>query len=156
VDLSRFSPQQREVITSGEGPLGILAGPGSGKTTTVAGRIAFLIAEREIPPHSILAITFTTAAAATLRTRLATVLGQASAQVDIRTFHSFGLRVIRSWSGELGFGHFPPAVYGREEARKVLVNAAEKLGLALKAGPQAGVLDSESLRSRRPPLSGSR
>ena len=57
--------------------------------------------------------------------------GDAAAQVDIRTFHSFGLRVIRSWSEELGFGNTPPAVYGREDARAVLREAAREMGLAV-------------------------
>jgi UvrD/REP helicase N-terminal domain len=102
VDWSRFSAQQRDVIVAGDGPLGILAGPGSGKTTTLAGRVAYLVGERRVPPTSILAVTFTTAAAAALRARLAGVLGPVVAQVDIRTFHSFGLRVIRTWSQERG------------------------------------------------------
>ncbi|MBV9600247.1 MAG: UvrD-helicase domain-containing protein, partial [Chloroflexi bacterium] len=131
VDLSRFTAQQRDVIVAGDGPLSILAGPGSGKTTTLAGRIAHLVSERDIPPTSILAITFTTAAAATLRSRLETVLGSAATRVDIRTFHSFGLRVIRTWSEELGFGHLPPAVYGREETRILLRKAATSIGLAV-------------------------
>ena len=131
MDLARFSPQQCAAITAPEGPLSILAGPGSGKTTTLAGRIAYLVAERCVPPTSILAITFTTAAAATLRRQLQAVLGgTAAAQVDIRTFHSFGLRVIRTWTEELGFGQAPPAVYGRDDARAVLREAARDIGLA--------------------------
>src|ERR671923_2586714 len=130
--LARFSPQQCAVITAGDGPLSILAGPGSGKTTTLAGRIAYLVSERDVPPTSILAITFTTAAAATLRNRLETVLGPAATRVDIRTFHSFGLRVVRTWSEELGFGQLPPAVYGREDARAVLSEAVRELGLAVR------------------------
>jgi DNA helicase-2/ATP-dependent DNA helicase PcrA len=132
VDLARFSPQQCAAITAAEGPLSILAGPGSGKTTTLAGRIAYLVADRSVPPTSILAITFTTAAAATLRRQLQVVLGgNAAAQVDIRTFHSFGLRVIRAWTEELGFGQAPPAVYGRDDARAVLREAAREIGLAV-------------------------
>jgi len=91
--------------------------------------------DRSVPPTSILAITFTTAAAAALRRRLESVLGGAATQVDIRTFHSFGLRVIRSWSEELGFGQFPPAVYGRDDARDVLREAANELGLAVAHEP---------------------
>ena len=119
------------MITAGEGPLSILAGPGSGKTTTLAGRIAYLIAEREVSATTILAITFTTAAAATLRSRLSAVLGSTATHVEIRTFHSFGLKVIRAWSDELGFGTAPPAVYGRDEARALVRQAADELGLAL-------------------------
>jgi DNA helicase-2/ATP-dependent DNA helicase PcrA len=141
VDWSRFSPQQLAVITAGEGPLSILAGPGSGKTTTLAGRIAYLVGEREVPPTSILAITFTTAAAATLRSRLAIVLGPSASHVEIRTFHSFGLRVIRTWSEELGFQQTPPAVYGRDDSRALLRQAAERLGLALT--PDHGSNDAD-------------
>jgi DNA helicase-2/ATP-dependent DNA helicase PcrA len=145
VDWSRFSPQQLAVITAGEGPLSILAGPGSGKTTTLAGRIAYLVGEREVPPTSILAITFTTAAAATLRSRLAIVLGPNAFHVDIRTFHSFGLRVIRTWSEELGFQHAPPAVYGRDDSRALLRQAAERLGLALTPDHASNDADSWAL-----------
>jgi len=145
VDWSRFSEQQRDVILAGDGPLSILAGPGSGKTTTLAGRIAYLVGDRDVPPTSILAITFTTAAAATLRTRLATVLGAAATRVDIRTFHSFGLKVIRTWSEELGFGHTPPAVYGRDETRVLLRQAADRLGLAITPEHATGEVDPWAL-----------
>jgi DNA helicase II / ATP-dependent DNA helicase PcrA len=141
VDLSRFSPRQCTAITAAEGPLSILAGPGSGKTTTLAGRIAYLVSERAVPPTSILAITFTTSAAGALRRRLETVQGSAALRVDIRTFHSFGLRVIRSWSEELGFGQLPPAVYGRDDARAVLREAASELGLAVRRACGCGRRD---------------
>jgi len=149
VDLSRFSPQQCAAITAGEGPLSILAGPGSGKTTTMAGRAAYLIAEREVPAASMLAITFTTAAAATLRGRLATVLGPTATYVDIRTFHSFGLKVIRSWSAELGFGHMPPVVYGRDETRAILRQAAQELGLELAPDQPIGEPDPWALSAAK-------
>jgi superfamily I DNA/RNA helicase len=105
--LGAFSPQQREVVQAGEGPLSILAGPGSGKTTALARRIAYLVEERGVSPSSVLAITFTTAAAATLGQRLAGVLGERAAAVDIATFHALGLRIVRQWSAELGFGLYP-------------------------------------------------
>jgi DNA helicase-2/ATP-dependent DNA helicase PcrA len=138
MNLDQFSPPQRAAITTGEGPLSILAGPGSGKTTTLAARIAYLVSDRGVPSTSVLAITFTTAAAAALRRRLETVLGASASQVDIRTFHSLGLRIVRSWSQELGFGHLPPAVYGREDARAVLREAARELGLAVESDQVVG------------------
>jgi superfamily I DNA/RNA helicase len=130
VDLGRFSPQQQAVIQAGEGPLCVLAAPGSGKTTTLAGRIAYLVLERRVSPTSILAITFTTAAAAAMRQRLAAVLGPLAHQVDIATFHALGLRLIRQWSQQLGYGGVP-AVYGRDDARALLREAAEGIGLAV-------------------------
>ena len=104
MDLSDFSPSQRQIVEAGDGPLGVLAGPGSGKTTVLAGRIAYLVEQRGVPPASIMAITFTTTAAATLRGRLTTVLGGAAGELTITTFHALGLRLIRQWSRELGLG----------------------------------------------------
>jgi DNA helicase-2/ATP-dependent DNA helicase PcrA len=130
--IGRFSPQQQAVIQAGEGPLCVLAAPGSGKTTTLAGRIAYLVLERHVPATSVLAITFTTAAAAAMRQRLAGVLGALAHQVDIATFHALGLRLIRQWSHQLGYGGVP-AVYGRDDARAVLREAAEGLGLVVAA-----------------------
>ncbi|MBV9359243.1 MAG: ATP-dependent helicase, partial [Chloroflexi bacterium] len=132
MDVGRFSPAQQAVIQAGEGPLCVLAAPGSGKTTTLAGRIAYLVLERHVSPTSILAITFTTAAAAAMRQRLAGVLGPPAHQVDIATFYALGLRLIRQWSHQLGYGGVP-AVYGRDDARAVLREAAEGLGLAITA-----------------------
>ena len=74
MDLGDFSPSQRQIVEARDGPLGVLAGPGSGKTTVLAGRIAYLVEQRGVAPAAIMAITFTTTAAATLRSRLAACL----------------------------------------------------------------------------------
>ena len=97
----------------------------------LVGRIAYLVEQRRIPPATILAITFTTAAAATLRQRLGGVLGQLAEELTVTTFHALGLRLIKQWSSELGFGDHLPAVYGRDDARAVLREAAIGLGLQL-------------------------
>ncbi len=109
----------------------MLAGPGSGKTTVLVGRIAYLVDQRGVPPAAVLAITFTTAAAATLRQRLSSILGTTAQALTVTTFHALGLRLIKQWSGELGFGDYLPAVYGRDDARAVLREAATSLGLQL-------------------------
>jgi DNA helicase-2/ATP-dependent DNA helicase PcrA len=129
LDLSRFAPEQRRAILAPDGPLVIVAGPGSGKTTVLAARIAYLILSRQTPPASILALTFATKAARELRARLGGLLGPPGQAVDVMTFHAFGLRVIRQWSEELGFGIGPVAVYGDGEARSLLAEAAERLGM---------------------------
>ena len=140
MDLSDFSPSQREVVTAGDGPLSVLAGPGSGKTTVLAGRIAYLVDQRGISPSTIMAITFTTAAAATLRQRLAGVLGSAAQDLTITTFHALGLRLIKQWAHELGFRHVP-AVYGRDDARALLRQAAKGMGLEVATGGSTGDVD---------------
>jgi DNA helicase-2/ATP-dependent DNA helicase PcrA len=97
----------------------------------LAGRIGHLVESRGVSPSTILAITFTTAAAATLRERLAGVFGTAARDLTITTFHALGLRIIKHWSQELGFGNATPAVYGSDDARTVLREVATEFGLAI-------------------------
>ncbi len=122
-------------MLAGDGPLLIVAGPGSGKTTVLAARIAYLVTSRGIAPTSVLAITFATKAARELRARLVGMLGEQGQAVDVTTFHAFGLRIVRQWSEELGYGPGPLAVYGKEEALKVLQEAADQLDFNLERWP---------------------
>ena len=147
LDLSRFGPEQRRAVLAPDGPLLIVAGPGSGKTTVLAARIAYLIVSRQIPPTSILALTFATKAARELGSRLCGLLGDTGQAVDVMTFHAFGLRVVRQWSEELGFGFDPPSVYGEGEARALLVEAAGRLGISI-AGYPIGEWAAEVTRLR--------
>jgi len=129
LNLSLLSPLQREAVTAPDGPLLVIAGPGSGKTTVLAGRIAYLLEERGILPQSILAITFTRKAAQELKGRLSTIVGGAGAQVEVVTFHAFGLKVIGHYAELLGYHLGAPAVYGPEEAAMLLRTAMEERGL---------------------------
>lgn len=124
-DLSRLSPEQREAVLAGDGPLQILAGPGSGKTTVLTARIAYLIEGRSVSPRSILALTFATKAARDIRARLVAILGDAGSIVDVATFHSFGLRVIRQWSAELGLGFDAPVVYDASDGQSLLADLCQ-------------------------------
>src|SRR5205809_5047800 len=88
-----------------------------------------------------MAITFTTSAAATLRGRLTTVLGGAARELTITTFHAFGLRLIKQWSRELGFGDFVPAVYGHDEAGALLRESAAEFGLEIAVDGRRSEVD---------------
>src|SRR5204863_6885821 len=95
--LSSLNPQQREAVTSSDGPLLIPAGAGCGKTRVIAHRIAYLIAERGVWPRNILAVTFTNKAAEEKRkrmTRLIEGLEIGSAPL-IATFHGLCVRILR-------------------------------------------------------------
>lgn len=93
--LSGLNPQQHEAITAGNGPVLVLAGPGSGKTRVLTHRIAFLIREMRVHPRNIFAVTFTNKAAAEMRTRTENLLGSHVDGVQIGTFHSICARILR-------------------------------------------------------------
>lgn len=93
---SGLNAQQSMAVDHGEGPLLIVAGPGTGKTRTLAHRIARLV-EGGVSPRAITAITFTRRAAGELRERLASLLGGDAERVDTTTFHSLGLALLKAF-----------------------------------------------------------
>src|SRR5712691_11369029 len=100
--LHGLNDRQREAATHDAGPLLIVAGAGTGKTTVITRRIAHLIAQRKARPGEILALTFTDKAAAEMEERVDQLVPYGYADVDIATFHSFGDRLLREYSLELG------------------------------------------------------
>lgn len=102
MDLQILNERQREAVQATEGPLLVLAGAGSGKTKVLTTRIAYLIEEKGIDPRQILAITFTNKAAKEMRGRLIPTLGSMIYDMQICTFHSFGLFLIRENYEKLG------------------------------------------------------
>lgn len=100
--LDKLNPQQREAALYTEGPLLILAGAGSGKTSTMTHRIAYLIKEKGVRPYQILAVTFTNKAAREMRDRVEALIG-GNVNMWILTFHSACLRVLRKHAGLLGY-----------------------------------------------------
>jgi DNA helicase II / ATP-dependent DNA helicase PcrA len=100
--LAQLDADQRSAAEAIEGPLLIIAGPGSGKTRTLTYRIAHLVAERGITAEACLAITFTRRAAAEMRDRLVTLLPDGADQVAVHTFHSLGLSILREHADAAG------------------------------------------------------
>ncbi|MGI6737577.1 MAG: ATP-dependent helicase [Anaerovoracaceae bacterium] len=102
-DLSKLNAQQKEACLHTEGPLLILAGAGSGKTSTMTHRIAHLVEDCGVDPWQILAVTFTNKAAGEMRDRVETLLGS-SVRMWIMTFHAACLRILRRDADRLGYG----------------------------------------------------
>ena len=100
--LAQLDDDQRCAAETVDGPLLIVAGPGSGKTRTLTYRIAHLIAERGVAAESCLAITFTRRAAAEMRERLTALLPDCAQRVPIHTFHSLGLAILREHATAAG------------------------------------------------------
>jgi DNA helicase-2/ATP-dependent DNA helicase PcrA len=105
VDTGLDSSQSDAAYTT-EGPLLVEAGPGTGKTRTLVGRIEFLVTKQNIDPQSILVLTFSNKAAEEMRGRLAKVLPDIAPTVWMGTFHAFGLELLRKYGHTLGL---PPS-----------------------------------------------
>ena len=101
--LEKLNKNQKEAVLHTEGPLLVLAGAGSGKTRVLTTRIAYLIKEIGISPMNILAITFTNKAAKEMKERVDNLIGEVSKYIQISTFHSFGLRILRENYKYLGY-----------------------------------------------------
>ncbi len=95
MDLKNLNENQRKAVQKVDGPLLVLAGAGSGKTKVLTTRIAYLIEEIGISPTSILAITFTNKAAKEMKERVVKMLGKVAYNIQISTFHSFGLNIMK-------------------------------------------------------------
>jgi len=100
--LSELDEDQQMAASRVEGPLMIVAGPGSGKTRTLTTRIAHLVAECGILPSQCLAITFTRRAAAEMRERLDQLFPVGTDEVSVHTFHSLGLAILREHAEAAG------------------------------------------------------
>src|SRR5256885_5923540 len=100
--LDGLNDTQRAAVMHDAGPLLIIAGAGTGKTTVITRRIAWLIAQKKARPEEILALTFTDKAAAEMEERVDTLVPYGYADVEIATFQAFGDRILREHALEIG------------------------------------------------------
>ncbi len=101
MNLDTLNERQKEAVKT-LGPLLVLAGAGSGKTKVLTTKVAYLILEKNISPHHILAITFTNKAAKEMKDRILDMVGMIGYQIQISTFHSFGLTILKKHYDKLG------------------------------------------------------
>jgi DNA helicase-2/ATP-dependent DNA helicase PcrA len=140
--LASLNPQQAEAVRTTDGPLLILAGAGSGKTRVITVRIAYLIAEKNVAPYNILAVTFTNKAAGEMRSRVEQLLrGQKLQSAPlISTFHSLCVRILRQDIDKLDEGYTKSfTIYDTDDSTKVIKACIKDLGIDDKQLPARNV-----------------
>ena len=103
MELYGLNERQLEAIKALDGPMLVLAGAGSGKTKVLTTKVAYLLEERDISPQNILAITFTNKAAKEMKDRIFSLIGREAFLIQISTFHSFGLKILKENYDLLGY-----------------------------------------------------
>ena len=137
--LFGLSERQRDAVTHIDGPLLIIAGPGSGKTRVMAHRVAYLIGVTGVPPWKILAVTFTNKAARELLERCERLVGSGSNELQVRTFHGFCSRVLRSDGENVGLkSDF--TIYDPDDQARVTRRILEDIDIDPKQFPPRSVL----------------
>jgi DNA helicase II / ATP-dependent DNA helicase PcrA len=133
--LDGLNPQQRAAVTHSGGPLLIVAGAGSGKTRVLTHRIAYLLAERDVAPGEILAITFTNKAAGEMAARVAALVGDRRARAMwVMTFHSACVRILRREATRFGYPtNF--SIYDSADSQRLMALVCRELELDAKQYP---------------------
>ena len=133
--LDGLNPQQRAAVTHAGGPLLIVAGAGSGKTRVLTHRIAYLLAERDVAPGEILAITFTNKAAGEMASRVASLVGARRARAMwVMTFHSACVRILRREATRFGYpSNF--SIYDSADTQRLMSLVCRELELDTRQYP---------------------
>ncbi|MBI2051016.1 MAG: UvrD-helicase domain-containing protein [Parcubacteria group bacterium] len=139
--LSELNERQAQAVQATDGPVLVIAGAGSGKTKTLTHRIAYLVTEKGIKPHQILAVTFTNKAADEMRNRAAKLLGAKPNQWKtwqgfgsgpaLGTFHAICVRILRQEAGRVGFKR-EFAIYDTDEQKSAIKKVMYNEGVSPK------------------------
>ena len=127
--LHELNEKQVEAVIHKNGPILVIAGPGTGKTKVITHRIAYLIRQHRIKPESILAITFTNKAAQEMRDRVDKEIGEPhGSNIKVSTFHAFCVKVLRNHAQHIGLSeNF--AIFDQEIQDEILMEVAKELNL---------------------------
>jgi DNA helicase-2/ATP-dependent DNA helicase PcrA len=141
--LEGLNTAQSEAVTTIEGPLLILAGPGSGKTRVIAHRIAYLVQVVGLSPYRILAVTFTNKAAREMKERAQHLLGSRAEDLTLGTFHAVCSRILRVEAEAAGIER-SFVIYDDDDQVSLIKRALQDLSLDPKKYPPRGILNAIS------------
>lgn len=146
--MPELNDAQERAVIHANGPLLVFAGAGSGKTRVITYRIANLLAEHEVPPYRILAVTFTNKAAGEMRTRLSALAGdELTRDLWVGTFHSVCARLLRRYHAEVGLER-DFVIYDDSDQKAVMGRVLKELRLDDREYPPKLVL-SRIMRQKR-------
>ncbi|MEE1219113.1 MAG: UvrD-helicase domain-containing protein [Ruminococcus sp.] len=141
--FSHMNSMQQKAVFQTEGPVLILAGAGSGKTTVLVNRIAYILKSNLCKPWQILAITFTNKAAGELKERICNTVPEGGSDIWAATFHSTCAKILRIYGDRIGYSsHF--TVYGTDDQKKLLKDVMKQLNIDEKILPLKSVISEIS------------
>lgn len=139
MDLKTLNPQQQQAVAASDGPVLVLAGPGSGKTRVLTHRVAWLVLERNVAPWRIMAVTFTNKAAREMRDRLVKMLGAEQAhRLTLGTFHATCARILRRDGEAIGIPR-DYAIFDADDQVALVRRALKELNIDEKRYSPASV-----------------
>lgn len=143
MNLDKFNDKQREAILTTDGPILILAGAGSGKTTVVVNKIAYILENRLASPYEILAITFTNKAANEMKERVASICGDVADSMWIKTFHSACMLILRRFADRVGYSN-DFVIYDTADQNTLIKRCLKELNIDEKHFPAKSIISAIS------------
>lgn len=142
--LSELNPEQKQAVTTTEGPLLVLSGAGTGKTKVLTARLAYILANMKANPWNCLVVTFTNRAAREMQNRARNLIGNIADSVWMGTFHGIAVKILRRHAELVGLkSNF--TILGEDDQRRLIKQILEANGIDDKKYPPQSILDKIQL-----------
>lgn len=142
--LSELNPEQKQAVTTTEGPLLVLSGAGTGKTKVLTARLAYILANMKANPWNCLVVTFTNRAAREMQNRARNLIGNIADSVWMGTFHGIAVKILRRHAELVGLkSNF--TILGEDDQRRLIKQILEADGIDDKKYPPQSILDKIQL-----------
>ena len=138
--LEQLNPEQREAVTTTEGPVLVLSGAGTGKTKVLTTRLAYILATFKAQPWNCLVVTFTNRAAKEMKERVEAIIGEAANSVWLGTFHSVCVKILRAHAELVGL-HSNFTILNEDDQKRLVKQICEAEGIDDKKYPPQSIVD---------------